>query len=414
MRYGTICVLAGALSASCGSVTIHGLATDGGALDESPVDAEPARDTPPADAPPADVVRLDASASSAHVVDLAVGSQSHQCALMSDGTVRCRGFNANGELGIGSMELREGAVEVPGVSGVAQVITTRNATCARGRDGSVRCWGSNQYNLLGVGHEGDETCSWGSTPTPCRTRPTRVPGLDDVVWLAESETAVCAVRRDGSVWCWGSVDFLLPRNGGGSSVPVRAPDFADVTALWPRRLGWVIRHLDGRYTTVGIFPALTVPAGAEMGEGDRSAHTCYRLPDATVRCLGQNANGKVGNGTSAWPGDVETPVDPGLTRVRSIATGAYHTCAVLDDRTVQCWGDGSYGGLGFEGREQCAGINMPTMCATTPTRVPGVDQVDRVFVGVWGACALRVDREVWCWGTLGGSPQTSTPRRVVW
>ncbi|MFO0601783.1 MAG: hypothetical protein U0324_01355 [Polyangiales bacterium] len=414
MRHRTICILAGALAASCGSATVQGLATDSGVLDESPTDAGPARDAPPADTPPTVVAHADASDGGAHVVDLAVGDSSHQCALMSDGTVRCRGSDYAAAFGIGIAGHPLEAVEVPGLSGVVQVVTTRGVTCTRGRDGSVRCWGTNEYGQLGTGHEGDEMCSWAPTPTPCRTRPTRVPGLDDVVGLAAAEFAVCAIRRDGSVWCWGSATPYLPH--GGSPVPVRAMEVADVTALWWRRLGWIARHRDGRYTTVPISPELTIPTDAEMGDGYPSDHTCYRLPDTTVRCMGVNANGKVGNGRSAGPGGVAAPVDPGLTGVRSIAMGAYHTCAVLDDRTVRCWGDGSYGGLGFDAREQCAGLNRPTMCATTPTRVPGVEQVERVFPGVWGTCVLRVDHEVWCWGTLAGLIQnaTSTPRRAVW
>ena len=346
------------------------------------------------------------------VVELAVASQLHQCARMSDGTVRCRGANDLGQLGLGTSGTpSRDAVTVPGLSDVEQVLTVNiSVTCTRHRDGTVRCWGSNEFDMLGTGHDGDERCAF-SRRSPCRTRPTLVPGLTDVVQLAASMFSVCAVRRDGSVWCWGSVSQLLPR--GGSPTPVRSTEFDDVTALWERTFGWVARFRSGRYAMRFSLDPVDIPSSAEIAEGDDS-HLCYRLPDGSVRCLGLNADGKIGNGMSLFPGAVTAPWDPGLCGVRSIVTGAYHTCAVLADRTVACWGDDSYDSLGVDTSEQCVGISHATNCATRPTTVPGLDHVDRLFAGVWGTCALRTDRSVWCWGSLAGPPSTSTPTPVVW
>lgn len=143
-------------------------------------------------------------------------------------------------------------------------------------------------------------------------------------------------------------------------------------------------------------------------------HQCALMSDATMRCRGLNAHGKLGNGASVWPGDVDTPVDPGLTGVRSVATGEYQTCAVRDDDSLWCWGSGEYGGLGYEATEGCAGITEPTRCATRPQRVPGIDRVRRAFLGVWGGCAQRFDHSVWCWGTLGNPRYSPMPTPIVW
>lgn len=352
-----------------------------------------------------------------YVVDLAVHEQLHQCALMSDGTVRCRGYNDYGQLGIGPTEraVVDEARTVSGLDGVEQVVTSSGyTTCARRRDGSVWCWGRQAGNMLGIGSAGAERCGRPEAFREfCRTRPTRLTGVDEVVWLAVADFAVCAVRRDGSVWCWGSTNMLLPR--GGAATPVRAPGLMDVETLWPRRFGWVVRHRDGSYTTVGIIPpAPVIPDGVELASGGSIGHVCYRLPDATMRCLGLNAHGKLGNGASVWPGDVDTPVDPGLTGVRSVATGEYQTCAVRDDDSLWCWGSGEYGGLGYEATEGCAGITEPTRCATRPQRVPGIDRVRRAFLGVWGGCAQRFDHSVWCWGTLGNPRYSPMPTPIVW
>jgi hypothetical protein len=92
-----------------------------------------------------------------------------------------------------------------------------------------------------------------------------------------------------------------------------------------------------------------------------------------------------------------------------IAIGNYNTCAVLFDRTVWCWGDGANGALGCPTAAPCAFRGS----ASRPQRVGGLDGVERVFVGVWGACALRVDHSVWCWGTLAPGLD-GTLARVAW
>ncbi|MDP3207883.1 MAG: hypothetical protein Q8M65_01935, partial [Rhodoglobus sp.] len=83
------------------------------------------------------------------------------------------------------------------------------------------------------------------------------------------------------------------------------------------------------------------------------------------------------------------------------------------DRTVRCWGDGSHNALGAPASERCVGILSDEECATRPVPVPGLDGVDRLYLGVWGACAIRIDRSVWCWGSV--SPDRSpTAAPVAW
>jgi len=93
------------------------------------------------------------------------------------------------------------------------------------------------------------------------------------------------------------------------------------------------------------------PAGSDAA-GDASAppkaprlalgvsHTCAVMLDATVRCWGWNQHGELGDGTTVSRSK-PAPV-PGLANVRGAAGGYFHTCAALLDGTVQCWGnDGS-------------------------------------------------------------------------
>ncbi len=385
--------------------------------DRPPVDVfdavTPSRDVPPEaracpvideDVPAVDVAATDAP----YVVELAVASQLHQCALMSDHTVRCRGWNRNGSLGFGTVgEYGVPPATVSGLNDVEQVVTVNpDVTCSRHRDGTVRCWGSNRARLLGIGREGEQDCEG----TPCRPSPTLVAGLTDVVQLAAGRYSICAIRRDGSVSCWGS-DRLI---GTSRPTPITVR-ITDVAAMWWRSFGWVWRRRSGRYETGdSALMGIALPDEAEMADGPPSEHLCYRLPDGSARCLGDNSHGKVGNGASldALPGVTE-PSDPGLCGVRSIATGTYNTCAVMVDRTVRCWGDGDNGALGFAPTERCVGSSATEECVTRPTIVPGLDHVDRLYLGVWGGCAIRTDHSVWCWGSV--SPTRSpTPAPVEW
>merc|ERR1719390_553932 len=76
-------------------------------------------------------------------------------------------------------------------------------------------------------------------------------------------------------------------------------------------------------------------------------HTCVLLDDQSVKCWGQNTLGQLGLGSSAESigrgqndmGNNLTAVDLGVDRkAKAIVVGAYHNCVLLDDDSVKCWG----------------------------------------------------------------------------
>jgi alpha-tubulin suppressor-like RCC1 family protein len=73
-------------------------------------------------------------------------------------------------------------------------------------------------------------------------------------------------------------------------------------------------------------------------------HSCALMADASVRCWGLNKDGQLGDGTRE-PRDRPTPV-VGLTDVVSVAAAIAATCALRRDGSVLCWGDNEYGQLG--------------------------------------------------------------------
>ena len=81
------------------------------------------------------------------VIALGASGYRHNCALKSDGTVRCWGYNANGSLGDGTTVNSAIPVTVLGVSGAVAISTKLSyTTCAIKADATQTCWGLEANN----------------------------------------------------------------------------------------------------------------------------------------------------------------------------------------------------------------------------------------------------------------------------
>jgi alpha-tubulin suppressor-like RCC1 family protein len=116
------------------------------------------------------------------------------------------------------------------------------------------------------------------------------------------------------------------------------------------------------------------------------AHTCALLNDATVKCWGRSAEGQV-DGSTDRP-MVDVPVSADVRDATQIDAGAFHTCAVVPDGVV-CWGSSRYGQAG---RRQSD--------ALAPGLVPGTEDALAVATGVRHTCARLESMAVVCWGEL--------------
>ena len=122
-------------------------------------------------------------------------------------------------------------------------------------------------------------------------------------------------------------------------------------------------------------------------------HSCAVLSDGTVRCWGQNDAGQLGTAPLTPPAGSLTPVAlAGITGATSIAATFSSTCAGFGPSgRVSCWGSNSSGQLGF-----AADSNVHAM----PSDIPGITAAEFVVGGTGGMfCAvMTADRSVQCWG----------------
>lgn len=82
----------------------------------------------------------------------------------------------------------------------------------------------------------------------------------------------------------------------------------------------------------------SVLTASQLALGEK--HTCALLMDTTVKCWGENGYGQLGDGTMSRR---LTPVSvSGLSGVQQLGLGYDHTCAVMADTTVKCWGRNEY------------------------------------------------------------------------
>ena len=134
--------------------------------------------------------------------------------------------------------------------------------------------------------------------------------------------------------------------------------------------------------TIGMITTAT-----EVAVG--TDHACALLQDRTVQCWGNNFNGTIGNGQAAY-GTVPPTTVAGVTNAIGIAAGGGHSCALLSDHSMKCWGGNQYGELG----------DGTTTRQTSAVPVSGITDATAIAAGGMHTCAVLTGGTVQCWGYL--------------
>jgi alpha-tubulin suppressor-like RCC1 family protein len=264
---------------------------------------------------------------------------------------------------------------------VKQVATGDDHACALLTTGDVKCWGSAIGGQLGrwrFNDIGDEAGEMGNALPIVNLG---APG--QVTQIALGFLHSCALLTSGALKCWG------------------ANDAGQLGLGHTRSIGGEPGEMDHALPPVNVAPGLRV---VEVTAG--YAHTCARLEDGSVKCWGRNDVGQLGLGNTATRGDQafemgnflpNVDLGSGHTAVR-ISAGPHHTCALLDDGTVKCWGGNSSGELG---RGHARNIGDEPFEMGNFLQTADLDYSHAVVaIGAGGhsSCALFDDGAVRCWG----------------
>lgn len=281
-------------------------------------------------------------------------------------TIRCSVLTLALLVGCSSEEATTGS---PSRAAVRTLIVGENVVCTLDTQSVLRCWGKPPGVFaprLG-----------GAAGEMAKVAPVDL-GAPIKAVSAESNSA-CALLTDNSVKCWGNN-------------PSGVLGLGDKTVReFPNQLGAALPR---------------VPLGAPVREVSvGTMHACALLEGGSIKCWGRNVEGQLGQGDTEdrgdAPGEIEAlgPVKlpAGRTAVH-VDAGGNHTCAILDDGSVRCWGDGDDGILGI-GSQNDVGRAPTDMGDALMAVSLGTGRTAKEVVALGDAtCALLDDGTVKCWG----------------
>lgn len=269
----------------------------------------------------------------------------HSCAARF-GILYCWGDNSDGRLGSGDELDHDAPVRVGYDADWITVATGVAHSCALKSDGSVWCFGANTFGQLGQGH------------TQASNLPLRVTLPGPALQLSAQVNTACAVLRDGTLYCWG-------RN-------------------WEGNIG-----LDD--THPGVDQLLPIRSGQDSdwvltGTGD--GHTCGIRDGGSLFGWGRNTAANLGLGqTVDQQRRAATPIGSEQDWV-GVVSGQDASCGIRSGGLLFCWGENSFGTLGFGDREQ----------RLVPEQVAKDRVWAQISIDTFHGCGIDADQTLHCWG----------------
>lgn len=315
----------------------------------------------------------------------------HVCAILMDDRMKCFGYGNSGRLGSGNTanqgdnpsEMGDNLAFVDLGAGLNAVNGDgwSSHTCAVLNSGDVKCWGDGNQGRRGSGNQtdrGDGANEMGDNLATVNLGAGRTAKL-----VETGDNFSCALQDNNQIKCWGN-------NDSG-------------------RLG--IGNTSQKGHTGGTTPDtyINVDLGTSRSAKDIKLghqHGCALMDNNKVKCWGEGNYGRLGIGSNTDIGNSggelgnslqEVDLGSGRT-VKSIATGIYHNCALLDNSQIKCWGYGSYGQLGGGIATQIGDVAGEMGNNLTPVILPSSDKPMAIYAAGYHTCAVMQSNAIKCWG----------------
>ena len=358
------------------------------------------------------------------VINLSSG-QHHTCALYATGEVKCWGLNNMGQAGADTdIEYVVTPVLIGGLPPVVEISLGSQHSCARTDSGDLWCWGVHDRGQLGCGGEVIlPTC--GQNDRACTPTPQQVLLDQPATQVSAGSVHTCAILEDGTLMCWGPNHLCQLGTGGlcGEEV-IEEVHFEPIlvegvdNAHYVSSGGFFTCVVVGQAKTVKCWGSSVLLSTGVLGNGTDNSinepvdvstlsnvdslatgvgHACARQGLGNVWCWGGNGMGQLGLGEDEVTEIFGGVNEPALTIANTeyIGTGDYHSCVILNNYTMRCWGMNMYGQVGTG--QLPPGGQGPDQ-TLFPDAVVAMAGAYRAAGGEGHTCSLRYDGKVFCWG----------------
>ena len=252
---------------------------------------------------------------------------------------------------------------------------------------------------------------------------------EDNATLGMAKTTSCSILDDNSLRCWGDNEYgqvgdgtrgnnrLIPTNVSlpSGKIPISVSTSSQGTSFcsimddgslycWGNnndgQLGLGFSCSFGSYISgcnggngISSPTMIQLPIGSSATAVSLGLdHSCVIIDNGSVFCWGNNQNGKLGVGNTTNTGDWRYSPHPVLmptgTSAISITTGDRHSCMIIDNGNTFCWGRNYWGQLG-DGTS--TDRNIPTQISSTSTYIS-------ISAGQYFTCAITSQKTLDCWG----------------
>ncbi|MEC9072301.1 MAG: hypothetical protein VX938_07990, partial [Myxococcota bacterium] len=304
-------------------------------------------------------------------------------------------------------EDEDGADCAPPTTKVTQLSVGFSHACALRADETLWCWGDGTYGKMGLG------------TTTSQPLPVQVPLDAPVKTVAAEGHSTCAITLDGKLWCWGFGTYgQLGLPAGPVLAPTLVESLSDVAAMKTNTYHGCALLEDGTARCMGsqsdgalgdgVMEATVqhIPQTVVVDEGGEALseiedicvgiyHSCALMKDTTVRCWGESGTALLGDGTATdapYPVQVLNFVGDGpLTGAVQLDCKHQHSCALLEDGTAMCWGPDQYGTLG-------GGSTLHRQMVVKNSFGSLLSGIEQITTGHDHTCARTESGDIWCWG----------------